>query len=302
MPTCGRQKALGETLRALAAQTRPPDKVVIVDNEASSETMAVIDHFRSEPSSFEVELVDAPENLGSAGGWALAIEVALPQAQDQDWLVTLDDDDPPIYNDELEKIFQFAQLQKRQHPKTAGVGISGARFDWRRGFLKRLPDSELSGDVEVDYIANGHVAMYSVAVVKEQGGFRGELFFGQTEVEYCLRLRSIGYRFFAQGELWRRRRIYAGRLATVVRPNRMCSDAWKKYYSIRNHIFIMLQFRRVDLALKLAFIQVFLKPLYTLPRDPGLAYRGFRLAFRAVKDGFCKNMGKTLLPNNFRVK
>ncbi len=151
-------------------------------------------------------------------------------------------------------------------------------------------------------MGNNHLAMYSVAVVRKHGGFRGELFFGHTEVEYCLRLRSLGYRLFTNGDLWRKRREHSGRLSVSVAPSRKCSDRWKKYYVIRNYIFIMLQFRRFDLALKQALIQIIIKPLYTLPKDPGLAMRGFRLAIRAANDGFRRRMGRTLTPGNFDAK
>lgn len=302
MPTCGRQELLAQTLDSIAAQTRPPDLVVIVDNEASPDTRTVIDVFLQKEQCFDVKLVDSLENLGSAGGWALAIESALPEVHDDDWFVTLDDDDPPLFQDELERVFNFAIEQKGRDEKTAAVGIVGARFNWETGFLVRLEDHELDGVIEVDYVGNNNLAMYSVGVVRRHGGFRGELFFGHTEVDFCLRLRDLGYGVFANGTLWKRRREFANRMKLDVKPDRMCTDRWKKYYVIRNYIYIMLHFKRLDLALKQAFIQVVVKPLYTLPRDPGLAFRGFLLAVRASFDGLTKRMGRTLTPRNFDAK
>jgi GT2 family glycosyltransferase len=302
LPTYGRQTLLPSTLRKIMAQTRPPDALVIVDNEASTETSAIVELFQDEFPAVQVRLIQAPENLGSAGGWALAFQSTINTVEDHDWFVTLDDDDPPIFSDELEKVFEFAQERWKACPETAAVGIVGAHFDWRKGVLVRPQDSELFGTVEVDYVGSGHGAMYSAAVVRRMGGFRGELFFGFTEVEYCLRLRREGFRIFAHGDLWRKRREQSNRLNLQVRPSRLCTDKWKKYYSIRNYIFMMVNFRRYDLAIRQTLIQVVLKPLYTLSKDWGLAYRGFRIALRAAIDGFRRNMGRTVTPNDFKGK
>jgi len=284
------------------AQTRPPDVLVIVDNESSEDTRKVIEAFKKEFSQHDIQYVPAPENLGSAGGWALAFQHSIGQTTDADWYVTLDDDDPPIYKHELEEMFHFALQQQDEHEDIGAVGIVGARFNWTRGFLERPSDEELQGAVPVDYVGNNHLAMYPASVVRKVGGFRGELFFGNTEVEYCLRLRKMGYKVRANGDLWIRRREYSDRIGYESKPSRLCTDKWKKYYTIRNYIFMMRNFGRVDLALKQALIQMALKPLYTLPSDWRLALRGFRIALRAVIDGFAGNMGRTLTPNDFAGK
>lgn len=302
LPTYGRQQLLLSTLESIMAQTRPPDAFVIVDNEDSDETEAIVEAFREDHRSVEVTLVRSPENLGSAGGWALAFDRAVPETSDEDWFVTLDDDDPPIFPDELEKVFQLALSSRDNSKKVAAVGIVGARFNWAKGVLVRPKDFELSGPVEVDYVGSGHGAMYSAAVVRRFGGFRPELFFGFTEVEYCLRLRRDGYQIYAHGDLWRKRRENAGRLGLELRPSRVCTAKWKKYYSIRNYIFMMVNFGRYDLAIRQAVIQIVLKPLFTAPKDFGLAVRGFRMALRAVSDGFMKRMGQTVTPTTFKGK
>lgn len=289
-------------MRAVMSQTRPPDVFVIVDNESSPKTKELVEQFQADFPDRDVQYVASPENLGSAGGWALAFEHSIDQTKDSDWFVTLDDDDPPIFTDDLEKVFEFAIEQKRNDSSIGAAGIVGARFDWRRGFLERLGDAELHGPIEVDYVGNNHLAMYPASVVRKVGGFRKELFFGNTEVEYCLRLRKMGYRVVANGDLWRKRREHSDRLGITVKPSRVCSDRWKKYYTIRNYIYMMLRFGRVDLALKQALIQIALKPLYTVPSDWQLALRGFRLAVRATVDGFRGNMGRTVKPDDFTSK
>ena len=295
LPTYRRQELLADTLSKTFAQSRPPDHLVVVDNENSDETRRIVDGFVERPVTF----LQAPENLGSAGGWALGMQEALDHAAPCDWIATLDDDDPPQSNEELERMYEFAVAQADQHADLAAVGIVGARFNWRSGYLVRVPDEELTGAVSVDYVGSGHGAMYSVKVMRDRGMFRSDLFFGHTEIEYCLRLRRAGYRVLACGDLWRAERVATGRMGIRVAPDRICQIKWQKYYVTRNYIFMMREFRRYDLALKRALIQSVAKPLYTLTRSPATAYRGFKLGLRASIDGFVGRMGRTVDPSEF---
>ncbi|MDA9859197.1 glycosyltransferase family 2 protein [Rubripirellula sp.] len=300
LPTYRRQDLLADTLNKIMRQVRAPDVLVVVDNESNAETKKIVDDFDRQRNDVDVIFMDAGENLGSAGGWALGMTEALKHSQDHDWILTLDDDDPPMWEHEISDMFSFAQMQLENTEDLGAVGIVGARFNWKTGYLVRPLDDELQGPVEVDYVGSGHSAMYRADVMREVGGFRGELFFGHTEIDFCLRLRAAGYKVIANGDLWRKRRTEAGRLGLSLKPSRKVALTWKKYYVTRNYIFLMLDFSRRDLALKRALIQTIAKPLYTLPSSPSLAFEGFRLGLKASLDGFRGNMGRTIDPAAFR--
>lgn len=300
LPTYRRQALLLDTLQKTMQQVRPPDCLVVVDNESSPQTRTIVEEFHKGWPELRLIFLDAGENRGSAGGWALGMAEALQVAQDNDWILTLDDDDPPMSETELSDMYRFGESQRAEVEKLGAVGIVGARFNWRTGYLVRPQDDELVGPVEVDYVGSGHCAMYSAAMMKDLGPFRADLFFGHTEVEYCLRLKRSGYRVIANGDLWRKRRADAGRLGVQLRPDRRCVIKWQKYYVTRNYIFTMRQAGKTNLALKRALIQTVVKPLYTLPSSPRRAWRGFRLAWRASVDGFRGRMGRTLEPFEFK--
>ena len=77
-----------EVLGAIAAQTRPPDHVVVVDN-ASGDGSA-----RAVRSAFpQVEVIQLGRNVGGAGGFALGLSRSLDEGADAVWL--LDDDAVP---------------------------------------------------------------------------------------------------------------------------------------------------------------------------------------------------------------
>lgn len=86
--TWNRRDLLEESLAALAGQTLPPHRVVVVDNASTDGTSELL---ASRPDGLEV--VTLAENTGGAGGFAVGIERALTLDPDLVWL--LDDDTVP---------------------------------------------------------------------------------------------------------------------------------------------------------------------------------------------------------------
>lgn len=86
--TYNRRELLQESLAAVAAQSRRPDAVVVVDNASSDGTPDLIrERFG------DVDLVELPANTGGAGGFAVGIDRALALEADLIWL--MDDDTVP---------------------------------------------------------------------------------------------------------------------------------------------------------------------------------------------------------------
>jgi rhamnopyranosyl-N-acetylglucosaminyl-diphospho-decaprenol beta-1,3/1,4-galactofuranosyltransferase len=86
--TYNRRELLLESLAAVAAQTRPADAVIVVDNASTDGTAAAVR--RQFPS---VQLAELARNTGGAGGFASGIALALEQSADLVWL--MDDDTVP---------------------------------------------------------------------------------------------------------------------------------------------------------------------------------------------------------------
>ena len=83
--TYNRKVLLQECLRALGAQTRAPDRVIVVDNASTDGTADLV---RSEHP--EVELLALPDNQGGAGGFHEGLKAA--HASGADWIWLMDDD------------------------------------------------------------------------------------------------------------------------------------------------------------------------------------------------------------------
>jgi glycosyltransferase involved in cell wall biosynthesis len=296
--TFRRPEALTVMLARLLAQDRLPDRLIVVDNDPSAETKAAVERSWAQRP---LDYIAAPQNLGPAGGIELGMRRVLEFAADEDWVVLLDDDDPPATDAALGDLERFAHATRDRDPKTAGVGLVGARFDWRRGRPARLADAELLGEaVPVDYVGGNQLPTYLVGAVRKVGPFRGDLFFGFDDLEFGLRLGAAGYRLYADGNRWRERRARLGRLGRSGRPSiALDQDVhWRRYYGLRNAIAILRLHDRPWTAVRVVLLVGLGKPAANLIRAPGRAARHLRVNWRACRDGWRGRLGRTVGPED----
>jgi glycosyltransferase involved in cell wall biosynthesis len=280
-------------LERLAEQDMALARLVVVDNGRSSQTAEIVRR-RGDRRS-RIECISAPENLGPAGGIALGMEHLLAHAGPDDWIVLLDDDDPPGWPSAFGELFAFAQEMHQLDGRTAGVGLSGARLDWKRGRLIRPRDMGLTGLVTVDYIAGNQLPFYLAAAVRKVGTFSSALFFGFEELEYGLRIGKAGYRLYSPGSRWLEQRSDAP--GGVGRPMLgLGAPSWRRYYSLRNLIHILREHGRTRAAARVTAVQGFLKPLANMARSPRMAWRHLGLNMVACRDGWTTRLGRTLDP------
>jgi GT2 family glycosyltransferase len=292
--TYRRPDALAFHLERLAEQSRRPETLVVVDNDPLQSARAVVE--RLGLPGARVDYLAAGENIGPAGGIALGMRHVLRNARDDDWLILLDDDDPPRTPELFAALERFGTELRSKDSKVGAVGMSGTRFDNARTQAVRVPDGKLTGAVPSACIGGNQLPMYSVHAVRAVGVFDDRLFFGFEELEYGLRLGDRGFGVYAHGELWHREREHLGRLNMETPPDRRLSPiSWRRYYSLRNLLYIQRRRGQHLPALRLAARSV-AKPLYNLPRTPGLAVRHLRLNVRAVLDAYRGRMGRTVQP------
>lgn len=190
---------LGTVLAAVRTQTRAPDELLIVDNDVTQEVRAAIEDARTGGSA---EVLATGGNLGSAGGFAVAVEY-LAQRADVDFIWLLDDDAVPA-SDCLEMLLAAAA-----GTRAVVVGAASAQPDGRLAWNLRVPGrvqpvenvSELermadaAGRLPVMELA-WHALLLPVPVARCVGPPRAELFMWYEDVEYGLRLRANGVRLY----------------------------------------------------------------------------------------------------------
>lgn len=299
--TYRRPTQLATALAALRDQTAPLAHLVVVDNAPEADTARLV-----EATVAHAEYVPTPENLGPAGGIALGMTRLLERAGDDDWIVTLDDDDPPPDPSAFADLLTFAVTTSGRDRAVAGVGLSGVRFDRRRGRVVRVPDAELGdgGDgagggrgVRVDAIAGNQCPCYSVRAIRTVGTMRTDLFFGHEELELGLRLGDAGFTLYGHPARWRASRVALGRLDMELTPSRSLDElSWRRYYSVRNLVRILRERGRAGSALRVVVVVGIVKPLANLVRSPRLAMAHLRVNLRACRDGWSGRMGRTIEP------
>lgn len=289
--TYRRPTELEATLTAIAGQRANLEHLVVVDNAPDPRTPRLV------AACVGAEYVAAPENLGPAGGIALGMERLLERATDHDWIVTLDDDDPPQDPAVFADLLAFAIEVSERDGSTAAVGLSGVRFDRHRGRVVRVPDDELVGAVNVDAIAGNACPCYSVRALRAVGTMRADLFFGHEELELGLRLRDAAFSLYGHGARWRAARTASGRLGIEWRPSRSLGEAdWRRFYSLRNVVRILRERGTRGSALRVTLVVGLAKPIVNAVREPRRAFTHLLLSVRACRDGWVGRMGRTLEP------
>lgn len=293
--TYRRTANLLETLRALLSQTRPPDRVLLIDNADSRETEAAVRAFGDD----RVDYHPMPENAGPAG--AAAFGLAHLRDRGFDWILWEDDDDAPRTLDTLERL--VARIEADGAPDLAGVAAVGARWDWHRGETRRLSDDELRGPLEVDVAGGGQQLLLRAAHMTDDRLPDPRLFFGLEEFDLCLRLRAAGLRIVVDGDLMREYRRLAGRLGHRRRrsPGRKVPEPalWRRYYTTRNYLHMMLRtFDRSDLARREA-AKALARSAASWLRGPVHGWRFTRAQLAGVRDGFRGRLGRTVEPGGY---
>ncbi|MCA8867323.1 MAG: glycosyltransferase family 2 protein [Rhodobacteraceae bacterium] len=95
--TYNRAEKLARVLDALAAQTRVPDRIYVLDNASTDSTVALMDERKSD----SLRHLRLARNVGGAGGFNAGIKAAFADGFDQIWI---SDDDAYPEPDAMEKL------------------------------------------------------------------------------------------------------------------------------------------------------------------------------------------------------
>lgn len=163
IPAYNEASVIADTLQSVGDQTRPPDEVLVVDDNSSDDTGGIA-------SSFGAKVVRPLANSGFKAG---AMNVGLPHVQTE-WLVTLDAD-TVLAPDALEQILMAAQ----EHGAAAACGLvlpQRIHSLWERArFIEYLLAFGVLKPVQDWYghpmVASGCFSLYRTEAVRAQGGF-----------------------------------------------------------------------------------------------------------------------------------
>jgi hypothetical protein len=289
-------------LGLLAEGNVPLAGVAVVDNDPGPVGAGIV---AAADPSLPVEYVPSPENLGPAGGIRLGLEHVLDRAGfaragPDDWVVLLDDDNPPRDPGAIAAVHAFADAQRAVDDRVGLVGVGGGRFDPRRGRIRRLGDAELTGPVDVDFVPGNLLPVVSVAAVRRAGPPADDLFFGMEEVEFGLRIRRAGFRVVLDGPTMLERRRREGRTGEdVARPVRK-SAMWRRYYAVRNQIWIARRYGTRTAGLRATAENVLGRVVADLVRGRRGRLRLAGLGLRGAVDAWTGRLGRRVDPADDR--
>lgn len=283
--TMNRSATAVACVRALAAQTRPPELVVVADNVSTDDTVAALEGLAGLP--FELVVHRMRENRGNAGGVQEAMDLAFARGADAVWI--LDDDSWPRPG-ALE-----AMLAKEWNPGVVRhalqVDPKSGRFTWPLQVTDgaggwRLVDS-LEAMPEGDFVKS-RITWTGALLPKEvraaAGPVMGELFIRGEDEEYPWRIEQAG---FSQE---------AARHAVMDHPGpedlvklrllgksfffeRGLTD-WKLHYKVRNMVWLKRRqsgwLKSISMAVAYAGVAVWCDGIHRLPLVARAAIDGWR--------------------------
>jgi len=184
--TFNRKRLLSECIDALLKQSRPLDRIFIVDNASSDGTKSYLkerDYFDN-PIICYIELA---QNLGGAGGFHAGMAAA--HKAGFDWVWVMDDDTEPHLNS-LENMEHW-----KQYPRV--VAIANRKVD-RLGTdtadgLRLLPyDKAKAAPYSRVQFSSFVGLLIKSSAIGSIGLPKPEFFIHNDDTEYCMRLRAIG--------------------------------------------------------------------------------------------------------------
>jgi len=268
----------------LLGQSRPPEKILVVDNSTTFDTYDAVLRL----NDTRVEHVRTGYNAGPAG--AAAIGLKKLAADGYQWIFWGDDNDPPKLNDDFRRVLAIADQYQ-----PGVVAALGHRFNRKSGVIIRTPSNELKGVLEVDTVGGGDCMIINADVVKKGIIPDETLFFGFEEFDFCLRTKQAGFRILVDGDLFYEYRrvtdtLDRKRQLGVVKKN----DAWlrREYYSKRNLLYV---FRKNGLMLPAMILVVrsLFKGFAGFKYGVSFGFKNLKFLFRSLADGISGRMGKT---------
>jgi GT2 family glycosyltransferase len=287
--TRNRPSVLKNTIEEIFNQTLPPQSVLIVDNSDNEATQLMYE----QTNDSRLQYHKVGYNSGPAGGAKIGMEILFTQGYE--WVVWGDDDDPPKFNDVIERLFSI--IPKIDICTIGIIGCLGTRFNFRNGLTLRVPDNDLKGLIEVDSISGGMFPMLHRNLYNQNVFPTPDLFFGFEELDFCLAVKRANLKIFVSGNEIYRHRLLHGRLGLIKKYKVKSKESlWREYYSTRNLIYILLRKEHSYEGVLSISLRTIAKMFYGFKFGYEYGRLNFYFLSKGLYDGFNNRMGMTISP------
>lgn len=184
-------------LEKLAAQTRRPEKVLVINNASTDGTLAMLTEMSDRHSGWIV-VMNLVENLGNAGGMEIAMEAAFSSGSEAVWI--LDDDSWPE-PEALERLV-MADVPEKSVRSCRVVDLATGELSWplqvpQDGgwhFLELGDPLPAGKTVRIRRSWLG--ALISREIYEAVGPVEGRLFLRGEDEDYPRRIENAGFPVF----------------------------------------------------------------------------------------------------------
>ncbi|MGE0929689.1 glycosyltransferase [Peijinzhouia sedimentorum] len=295
--TYKREEILQKTIEKLLAQSLPPSKILIVDNDPDCSAKLVWQQLTHPQIAYH----SVGYNSGPAGAAFHGLNILFEEGWE--WVLWMDDDDPPLFKDSMEELFNIPQ-QYSEPTKIGMLGAVGVLFDAAQAKTIRLDDDQLQGIIEVDNIAGSQLPLIHRRVWEAGILPSPELFFGFEELDFSLAIKRAGFNILVSGENLHRHREYANRLnfSRGLYAKKDIQKLWREYYTLRNLIHILIKKEKNWLGVFRLWFKGIFKSIYGFRY--GFAYGWLNLQYLHLGfwHGFTEKLGNTIMPPNSNSK
>jgi len=295
--TYNRSRLLLECLDALLRQTRPVDRIVLIDNASSDDTVQLL-KARGYMANPAIVYSRLSSNTGGAGGFYEGMKTA--HELGADWIWIMDDDAEPL-DDALARMEPSLAIQNIGGVANLTIGLDDAPQLEHRGWLNlcstnarahRVIDPQaLTPNMEISFASFVGLAVHRSAIDRI-GLPKREFFFRGDDLEYCVRLATLGPLILvpeskirhkdgiiAASNFERRRRF-------GYESNRVPIDKlWPNYFSLRNLVWIRRHYCGNAIAAGFAARHVLRRALGIMLFDTHRMLR-FRFYWNAIADAW----------------
>lgn len=276
-------------VKALAGQTRPPEMVVVADNQSTDGTPEILEALEGLP--FRLVVRRMPDNLGNAGGVREIMDWAFAAGMDAVWI--LDDDSWPRAEAMEAMLEDGLDTTVVRHPLQ--IDPKTKRFTWplqiqsRQGWKLVNQTGELPAGKRTRSRISWTGALLPKEVRDAVGPVNGDLFIRGEDEEYPLRIEQAGFPQEAvHGAILDHpgpeNVVHWKFLGKNFFFERGLAD-WKLYYKVRNMVWLKRRQSGPIAALVMALT-------YAIGACRLDGSRRIPLLKRAISDGWQGRLGK----------
>lgn len=293
--TYNREQLLWECVDCVENQTTAPNSIIIVNNASTDGTLNYLEKLKRKSDTFDI--INLPQNIGGAGGFAKGMERALLKDVD---CVLIIDDDAMIEKHYMQHILQM-RLENPQYKAFAGTVKTDGKIDtFHRRNLQKIglmsqncKEQEYGKPFFTCDIASFCGMVVDIDLVRQIGLPRAEYFIWYDDTEYSLRIRQHSQILVVTTAELNHKTLQI----SIACPRRY---DWKDYFAVRNRLLMVKEHGNlIDKAVNFAdlFIHVIFRNwLFGMIKRDGYSWKyERRLVAEAIRNARSKELKNVII-------